>query len=88
MELKLNSYEIFEIGEYLENKLHEDGITERTELKITVTDDDLKKIDEDLFYRNNTDGKEHVPTEGEIIVNFKNLIIKIIEKNRDDGKLQ
>lgn len=83
MELKLNSYEIFELGEMIDSKLHENGITEKSVLTIYVNSEELNKIDEDLYYRNNPEGKDYVPSDGEIIVNFKNVVIKFLEKKED-----
>jgi len=84
MELKLNSYEIFELGEMIDNKLHENGITEKSVLTIYVNSEELNKIDEDLYYRNNPEGKDYIPSDGEILVNFKNVVIKFLEKK--EGK--
>ena len=84
MELKLNSYEIFELGEMIDNKLHENGITEKSVLTIYVNSEELNKIDEDLYYRNNPEGKDYIPSDGEIIVNFKNVVINFLEKK--EGK--
>lgn len=80
MELKLNSYEIFDIGEKLDTRLHDNGICTKSELTIHVTNDELRKIDEDLYYRNNPEGENFIPSDGEIIITFKNLTIKIIGK--------
>lgn len=77
MELKLNSYNIFELGEDISQKLHENGVTKMSEFIINVKEDELRKIDEDLYYRNNPDGNDFKPTEGKILVTFDNLIIKI-----------
>ncbi len=84
MELKLHSYEIFELGEMIDSKLHENGITEKSVLTIYVNSEELNKIDEDLYYRNNPEGKDYIPSDGEIIVNFKNVVIKFLEKK--EGK--
>lgn len=78
MELKLNAFELFELGEKLDKRLHDDGISEKSILELKVSTDELKKIDEDLFYRNNPKDTEYIPSEGEVLVNFKNLTIKII----------
>ncbi len=83
MELKLNSYEIFDIGEKLDIRLHDDGISEKSELIIYVNNEELRKIDEDLYYRNNPEGKDFVPSEGEILITFKNLTIKVIGKESE-----
>ena len=65
--------------------LHDDGITEKSELIITVSPDELKKIDEDLYYRNNPNGKDYIPTEGELSINFINILIKIVAKKEKDA---
>ena len=80
MELKLNSYEIYNIGETISKRLFENGITNKSELIITVDKEGLRKIDEDLFYRCNKENEEFIPSDGEVNVDFKNLIIKIKEK--------
>ena len=77
MELTLNSYKIFEIGEDISKRLHECGITKKSKLAINVTNDELRKIDEDLYYRNNPNGTDYVPSDGELLVTFDNLIIEI-----------
>lgn len=77
MELTLNSYKIFEIGEDISKRLHESGITKESKLVINVTNDELRKIDEDLYYRNNPNGTDYVPSDGELLVTFDNLIIEI-----------
>lgn len=82
--LKLTSYNIFELGDKLDRMLHDNGVKEKSILIIKVDGNELKKIDEDLYYRNNPKGKDYVPTDGEVIVNFKNLMIKIMVKEKDE----
>lgn len=76
MDLSLNSYKIFEFGSYINNFLHDNGITQHSELLIKVTKEELSKIDEDLFYRQNQDEGEFVPSNNEVKVTFKNVTIK------------
>ena len=84
-DLKLNSYEIFEIGENLDKRLHDDGIVDKSELTVHVSDDQLRKIDEDLFYRDHKGEDDFIPSEGEILVTFKNLTIRIVS---NEGELE
>lgn len=70
---------IFELGSTVSSSLERDGITEKAELTVYVNDEQFKKVDEDLFYRNNQDGKqEFIPSDGEININFDK--VKIIIK--------
>lgn len=55
------------------------GIEEKSELFVYVDDVQFRKVDEDLFYRNNRDG-EFIPSEGEININFDK--VKLIIKKR------
>ena len=80
MELTLNSMKIYELGEYIAKFLNENGLSKENDLVINVTKDELRKIDEDLYYRNKPEGQEFVPSEGVINVNFDN--VKIIIKNK------
>lgn len=81
MAYKFGAMSIYELGQFISNKLKEDGITDKSELSIYVGNEHFKKIDEDLFYRNKTDeNQEFIPSEGEIIVNFDNVRILIKEK--------
>lgn len=82
-ELKLNTYNLFELGENVDKLLHDNGIKKKSTLIIKVNEDELTKIDEDLYYRNNPKGKDYIPTEGEIIVTFRNLDIKIIAEKKE-----
>ena len=74
-ELSLNSMKIFELGEYITKFLGENGLTKENDLVIKVTKEELKKIDEDLYYRNKPEGKEFVPSDNDVIVKFENLNI-------------
>ena len=81
MEFKFGAMNILELGQLISNKLNENGINEQSELIIYVNSNQFRKIDEDLFYRNNTnEKKEFIPSEGEIIVNFEGVRFLIKEK--------
>lgn len=82
MELKLNSIKIFELGEYINKFLHENGIDSESDLVVKVTKDELKKIDEDLYYRNKPEGKEFLPSDNDVVVKFEklNIIFTVEEK--------
>lgn len=78
MAFKLGTLSIFELGQFISEKLRDDGVEEQAILSIYVNEDEFKKVDEDLYYRNRKDEKqEFVPSDGEIIVNFDNVKILI-----------
>ena len=80
MAFKFGTRNIAELGQMINDKLREDGIKQKAELIINVNKDEFRKIDEDLFYRNNEKKEELIPSEDEIIVNFDNVQI-IIKEN-------
>ena len=85
MELTLNSMKIFELGEYVNKFLHENGIDSESDLVVKVTKDELKKIDEDLYYRNKPEGKEFIPSDNDVVVKFENLnIIFTVEEKPEE----
>lgn len=78
-ELKLNTNKIFELADYISRFLHENGINGEKELKVYVSKDELRKIDEDLFYRNKSSEEEHFePSSNEVVVNYHNFVLKFI----------
>ena len=86
MEFKLGTLSIAEIGNFLSDKLYENGISEKAMLNIYINEEEFKKVDEDLFYRNKKDDNdEFVPSEGEININFDH--VEIIIKEKDNKKL-
>ena len=85
MELSLSSIKIYELGEYITKFLSDNGLTREKDLVINVTKEELKKIDEDLYYRNKPEGKEFVPSDNDVIVKFENLnIIFTVEEKPED----
>lgn len=78
MEFKFGTMSISELGQFISNKLYDDGVSEQAVLTVYVNNEEFKKVDEDLYYRNKTDeSQEFVPSDGEIIVNFDNVKILI-----------
>ena len=85
MELTLNSIKIYELGEYVTRFLHDNGLTIENDLVIRVSKENLKKIDEDLYYRNKPDGNEFIPSDSDVVVKFENLnIIFTTEETTSD----
>jgi len=84
MELKLNSNKIFELGEYISNFLSENGLQHENDLVIKVKKGELKKIDEDLYYRNKPKGEGFIPSDNDVVVKFENLnIIFTVEESEE-----
>lgn len=82
MAFNFGAVNIFELGQLISNKLIEDGVSQQSQLYVFVNNDEFKKIDEDLFYRNKKDeNEEFIPSQGEIDINFE--MVKIIVKNQD-----
>ena len=72
---------ILELGNSVSEFLKSEGITEKAKMIIYVNENEFKKVDEDLFYRNKTsDDEEFVPSEGEIETNFDLIEIFIKQK--------
>lgn len=76
----INSKDLFDIGIELSNKMAEHKLGIKNQLVIEVDEESFKKIDEDLYYRNNSNEKEFVPSFSEITVKFPFLDI-VIKKN-------
>jgi hypothetical protein len=80
MDFKFGTMSIFELGQMISSKLKEDGITQKSELCVYLNEDEFKRVDEDLFFRNRRgDREDFVPSEGEIDINFEGvkIIIKV-----------
>lgn len=78
-QVTLGYYEILEIGYNLSMFLNDNGIND-SELVLKVPKQILKKIDEDVFYRNQHETKnedKYVPTEQDVILTFKNITIRL-----------
>lgn len=82
MEFKFGTMSIFELGQFISSKLKGDGVIIQSELTVYVTNEEFKKVDEDLYYRNRKDeSQEFIPSEGEIDINFE--LVKIIVKEKE-----
>ena len=74
------------MGEYITKYLKENGVEKESDLLIRVDKSDLKKIDEDLYYRNKPEGEEFTPSDENVIVNFENFnIVFAVEEETEDG---
>ena len=78
----LDSNKIFELGDYISNYLKTNGLEHDNKLVIGVTKDELRKIDEDLFYRNKTGDSEFIPSDMDVVVTFEN--VKLIFSIKDE----
>ncbi len=82
MDFKFGTMSIFELGQMISSKLKEDGITQKSELCVYLNEEEFRRVDEDLFYRNRRgDREDFVPSEGEIDINFEGVKIIIKVKN-------
>ena len=80
-EFKFGTMSIFELGQMVSSKLKEDGIAQQSKLDIYLNEEEFKKVDEDLFYRNRkSEDDKFIPSEGEININFD--MVKIIIKQK------
>ena len=83
-EFNLNSMNIFTLGNNISEALSDCGVIEKASMTILLNDEEFKKVDEDLFYRNRKDeNEEFIPSEGEIDITFEGVYIII--KNKDYG---
>ena len=82
MDFKFGTMSIFELGQMISSKLKEDGITQKSELCVYLNEEEFRRVDEDLFYRNRRgDREDFVPSDGEIDINFEGVKIIIKVKN-------
>ena len=75
MEFKMDSIKSAERGEYISGFLKDNGVESESNLVINVTKEQLRKIDEDFYYRNKVEGKEFEPSEKDVIAKFGNFNI-------------
>ena len=79
-EKQLGFFEIIELGQTIERQLIQCSNKEKNELKIYVDDESFKKIDEDMYYRQFPNGKDFVPSDDIILINFDYITIEIVKK--------
>jgi hypothetical protein len=78
----LNTMEIAELGSFISEKLRKNNVQDKAKLIIYVSKEHLRKIDEDLYYRNeNRDKNDKLEySEEELMVNFDNVLICVRAK--------
>ena len=82
--ITLDFKKIYEIGSYLNEHLFNDGI-EHSILKIYVINkDELRKVDEDLYYRQNPNGTDFKPSDNTIEIKFEHITFNIMVKNEEE----
>jgi len=86
MELTLNSIKIYELGEYISKYLNDNGLSQENDLVVNVTKEQLRKIDEDLYYRNKPEGQEFTPSDTDVVVKFENLNMIFTSEKEQEGK--
>jgi hypothetical protein len=86
MELTLNSIKIYELGEYISKYLNDNGLNQENDLVVNVTKEQLRKIDEDLYYRNKPEGQEFTPSDTDVVVKFENLNMIFTSEKEQEGK--
>ena len=60
-------------------------MSKENDLVVKVDKIQLKKIDEDLYYRNKPKGEEFVPSDNDVVVKFENLnIIFAVEEETEE----
>lgn len=74
----LGTNEIQEIGDVLFDKMKKLKIPS-SQLIISVDKESFKKIDEDLYYRQNPDGNDFIESEKEINITYKTINFKIVK---------
>lgn len=86
MELTLNSIKIYELGEYISKYLNDNGLNQENDLVVNVTKEQLRKIDEDLYYRNKPEGQEFTPSDTDVVVKFENLNMIFTSEKEQEGR--
>ena len=72
---------IIDLGSVLSEKLAEYGVGNETTITINLNEEEFKKVDEDLFYRNRkSEEDEFIPSEGEIDIKYDSVRIIIKKK--------
>ena len=80
----LNLQKLYELGEHIGEVLIKNKVEKQATLTISVSDDDFKKIDEDIFYKLRAKGvysedTEFEPSEDRIELNFNGVDIEIVK---------
>jgi hypothetical protein len=71
---------VIDLGRTISEKLSEYGVP-GGEVTVYLDEENFKKVDEDLFYRNRkSDEDEFIPSDGEIDIKYDGVIIFIKKK--------
>lgn len=80
MKFRFGADGISEVASVLSDALRRNGVGGDAELMVHLDDDDFRKADEDLFYRNRP-GEKYVPSDSEICVRIGTLTVRIMKGN-------
>lgn len=83
--VNFSTQNIADIVETLSMKLREYGYTGNANLSVEVDKDTFKKIDEDLYYRQFPEGKDFVPSQGEIIVTLGPVALTVHDSSHQQA---
>ena len=73
---------IIDLGSVVSEKLVEYGVGNEATITINLNEEEFKKVDEDLFYRNRkSEEDEFIPSDGEIDIKYNGVRIIIRKKD-------
>ena len=61
----------------VKEELHKLGYDGKTNIEINVKWNDLIKIDEELYYKQNPEGKDFIPSKDELNIKYENIDLTI-----------
>ena len=77
--VNFSTQNIVDIMDTVREKLSEYGYSGESKLTVYVFKDTFRKIDEDLYYRQFPDGKDFVPSKGELFVTSGPVCLEVHE---------
>jgi small-conductance mechanosensitive channel len=77
--INLNRNTLIELGNKISEILTKSNVKDSSVLHIKVDENSFKKIDEDLYYRNDEKKEDFLPSENEIILKDPEPFIKVYE---------
>lgn len=77
MEFNLSKDNLVKVADSISEKFREFGYYDSVNVTIGVDERTFRKIDEDLYYRNNPESTEFVPSDDTIIVECENVEVDI-----------
>lgn len=84
--METNSLDLLEKLGLLSEALKSMRVDEDSLLTVKLTDEHFKKIDEDLYYRQNDGKDEYIPADDEIDLNFGKLKVKFLKQSKKNEK--